>query len=197
MKHIYFDTNQMYYIRRCADESAGWDYGSYEWAYRVFPRNPEQIRDIRELCYIVALQDEWALPFSTSDASFAELTLARNRRAQPTREAWRLLVGAIDEDRLELEARLPHGRSDECPEFSFIEDPDDRGLLRHFVSEGADVFLTSDTDILAHQDRLGKMGISVMRPSQWLDEFLLPLRGSEDAVDWLERVLFGIGKAPA
>ena len=30
---IYFDTNQLYYIRRIAEESQGWEFGDYGWAY--------------------------------------------------------------------------------------------------------------------------------------------------------------------
>ena len=53
MTKIYFDTNQLYYIRRIAEEADGWDYGDYEWAYRRFPNYRELVQDIRALCYIV------------------------------------------------------------------------------------------------------------------------------------------------
>ncbi len=53
---IYFDTNQLYFIRRIADEAEGFEYGDYSWAYDIFPKNPEMIADIKALCYIVALQ---------------------------------------------------------------------------------------------------------------------------------------------
>ena len=193
MRHIYFDTNQMYYIRRIADEAEGWEYGSYQWAYRAFPNNPELVRDIRALCYIVALQDQWELRFSASEASFAELCLGLGERAKATREAWKLAAEGIDEERLLREVALPRGRADEHPVFSFIDDRDDRAVLYHSAAEGADVLLTSDEHILAHEARLAKMGLCVMRPSQWVDTFLEGLRGSEDAVDWLERIVFRIG----
>jgi hypothetical protein len=87
MRKIYFDTNQMYYIRRIADEAEGSDYGSYEWAYRTFPKDPNLVQDIRALCYIVALQYEWDLDFLASDASFAELSLRNDERARATQDA--------------------------------------------------------------------------------------------------------------
>jgi hypothetical protein len=68
MTKIYFDTNQLYYIRRIAEEAEGWDYGDSEWAHRLFANNPQLVQDIRALCYIVALQYEWELDFYSSDA---------------------------------------------------------------------------------------------------------------------------------
>jgi predicted nucleic acid-binding protein len=74
----------------------------------------------------------------------------------------------------------------------FIDDPDDRVIVRDVTRKGADVLLTSDNDILVHKERLAELGVTVMRPSEWLNAFL-DIRDDEDAVDWLERVLFGIG----
>ena len=194
MRHIYLDLNQLYYIRRIADEAQGWDYGDYRWAYQMFAGNRDHIRDIRALCYIVALEDEWQLQISASEASFAELCLSTTKRAQATREAWHVFRSGIDESRLALEANLPRGRSDDHTSLGFIEDADDRLILWHFATEGADVFLTSDHGILKHKERLAEMGLRVMRASEWLDAFLGGVRGDEDAVDWLERVLFGVGR---
>ena len=75
----------------------------------------------------------------------------------------------------------------------FIDDPDDRVILRHFAAEEADVLLTSDDHILAHKDILAELNLPVMRPRDWLNAFLENVRGYENAVDWLERILFGIG----
>ncbi len=58
---IYLDTNQLYYIRKIAEEAEGYDYGDYSWAYNRFKDSPEMIQDIRALCYIIALQNEWDL----------------------------------------------------------------------------------------------------------------------------------------
>jgi hypothetical protein len=49
---------------------------------------------------------------------------------------------------------------------------------------------------LEHGVKLSELGLVVMRPSEWLDAFLGTVKGSEDAVDWLERILFGIGSSP-
>jgi len=194
MKKIYLDTNQLYYIRRIAEEAEGWDYGSYEWAYRLFPNDPALVADIRALCYIVALQYEWSLDFSSSNASFSELGLSASRRAEATRDAWRLFSQGLEDNQLLqvvpfLQDRPVSGRLS----FDFVEDPDDRVILRRFASEGADVLLTSDDHVLKHKARLAGMGLAIMRPSEWLDAFLGGVKGSEDAVDWIERVLFGIG----
>jgi hypothetical protein len=35
-----------------------------------------------------------------------------------------------------------------------------------------------------------------MRPSEWMNTFLESVRCNKDAVDWLEEILFGIGKVP-
>ncbi len=86
MKRIYVDTNQLYYIRRIADEAEGFDYANYEWAYRQVPNDPELLQDIRALCYIVALQYEWDLDFCPSNASFAEVSLGVGKKAQATRD---------------------------------------------------------------------------------------------------------------
>ena len=75
----------------------------------------------------------------------------------------------------------------------FIDDPDDRVILRHFAAEKADVLLTSDSDILSHKARLAELHLIVMRPQDWLDEFLKNVRGEANGVDWIERVLYGIG----
>lgn len=197
MKKIYFDTNQLYYIRRIWDEAGGWDYGDYEWAYRRFPKTPEIVQDIRALCYIVALQYEWDLDFSSSNASFSEICLAKSRRAQATRDAWEVFAEGLNDDQhLKQVPFLPDFPVNGRLSFDFISDPDDRVILRHFASEGADVLLTSDSHIMKHKNRLGKMNLVVMRPSEWLNIFLQGFRGNEDAVSWLERILFGIGSSP-
>lgn len=194
MKKIYFDTNQLYYIRRIAEEAKGWDYGDYEWAYRLFPNDPELVTDIRALCYIAALQYEWDLDFSPSNASFTELCLSVSERAEATGDAWRLFAQGLKGDQLLREVPfLPDWPVSGRLSFDFVEDPDDRVILRHFASEEADVLLTSDHDILKHKARLAEMGLAIMRPSEWLDVFLERVRGGEDAVEWLERILFGIG----
>lgn len=194
MKKIYFDTNQLYYIRRIAEEAEGWDYGNYEWAYRLFPSDSDLVADIRALCYIVALQYEWDLDFSASNASFTELSLSASKRAEATRDAWRLFVRGLKDDQfLRRVPFLPDWPVSGRLSLDFVEDPDDRVILRHFYSEEADVLLTSDNDILKHKSRLAEMGLTIMRPSEWLNAFLENVRDGEDAVDWLERILFGIG----
>lgn len=198
---LYFDTNQLYFIRRIAEEAEGSDYGSYEWAYRKFPTSPELVRDIRALCYIVALQHEWDLEFSSSDASFAELSRTakrrRGKRAQATRDAWMVFAEGLEGGQsLRRVPFLPGWPVSGPLSLDFIEDPDDRVILRHFASEGADVLLTSDDDILKHRQRLAGMRIVVMRPSEWLNAFLADIKGNEDAVDWIERILFRVGGGP-
>ena len=194
MRKIYFDTNQLYYIRRIADEAEGWDYGTYESAYRAFPKGPNLVQDIRALCYIVALQYEWDLDFLSSDASFAELGLRNDERARATQDAWRLFAEGLKDGRVLHEpAFLRESPICDPLSFDFIDDPDDRVIVRESVREGADVLLTSDNDILVHKEQLAELGVTVMRPSEWLNAFLDSVRDDEDAVDWLERVLFGIG----
>ena len=195
IERIYFDTNQLYYIRRIAEESGGWDYGDYQWAYRAFPNTPELVQDIRALCYIVALQYEWELDFSSSDASFSEVSLSKGKRARATRDAWILFAKGLRENRsLRRVPFLPSWPVSGNLSLDFIEDEDDRVIIRHFASERADVLLTSDDDILKHRQRLAELKITVMRPSEWLNTFLEGIRCDEDAVDWLEKILFGIGK---
>jgi hypothetical protein len=191
---IYFDTNQMYYIRRIADEAEGWDYGSYEWAYCVFPKGPNLVQDIRALCYIVALQYEWDLDFLPSDASFAELSLRNDERARATQYVWRLFAEGFKDGQVLHEAAFLR-ESPICDRLSlgFIDDPNDRVIVNDVARKGADVLFTSDNDILVHKERLAELGVTVMRPSEWLNSFLDSVRDNEDAVDWLERVLFGIG----
>jgi hypothetical protein len=194
MKKIYFDTNQLYYIRRIAEEAEGWDYGNYEWAYHLFPNDPELVADICALCYIVALQYEWDLDFSPSNASFTELNLSTTERAEATRDAWRLFAQGLKGGQfLQRVPFLPDWPVSGRLSFDFVDDPDDRVILRHFAAEEADVLLTSDDDILKHKARLEGMGLTIMRPSEWLNVFLEGVRDSEDAVDWIERILFGIG----
>lgn len=194
MKKIYFDTNQMYYIRRIADEAEGWDYGSYEWAYRVFPNDPNLVQDIRALCYIVALQYEWDLDFLPSDASYAELRFRNDEKARATQAAWRLFAKGLKDGRVLHEPVFLRELTLFDPlSFDFIDDPDDRVIVREFAREGADVLLTSDNDILEHKGQLAELGLTVMRPSEWLNSFLDIVRDDEDAVNWLERVLFVIG----
>jgi len=196
MKKIYFDTNQLYYIRRIAEEAEGWDYGKYEWAYRMFPDKPDLVQDIRALCYIVALQFEWDLDFASSNASFTEVSLGTGQRAQATRDAWILFAeGLKDNQLLRHVPFLPHWPVSGGLSLDFIDDPADRVILRHFAAEGADVLLTSDEHILKHRERLAELGLIVMRPSEWLNSFLKVIRGNEDAVDWLERILFNIGSS--
>jgi predicted nucleic acid-binding protein len=191
---IYFDTNQMYYIRRIADEAEGWDYGSYEWASRRFPNDLHLVQDIRALCYMIALQYEWDLDFLPSDASFAELCLRNDVKARATQEAWRLFVQGLKNGRvLHKPAFLRELHLFDPLCFDFIDDPDDRVIVRESARKGADVLLTTDSDILIHKEQLAKLGVTVMRPGEWLNAFLDSVRDDQDAVDWLERVLFGIG----
>ncbi|HEU4387072.1 MAG TPA: hypothetical protein VFV34_04705 [Blastocatellia bacterium] len=194
MKKIYFDTNQLFYIRRIADEAEGWDYGDYTWARRMFPNNAELVQDIRALCYIVALQYEWELDFLASNASFSELCLRKDDRARTTQEAWRLFAKGLNEgqflERVPFSPNAPVGRG---PRLDFIDDLADREILRHFASKGAEVLLTTDRDILDHRDKPARLNLVVMRPNEWLNVFLQDIRGKENAVDWLERILFSIG----
>jgi hypothetical protein len=195
IERIYFDTNQLYYIWRIAEESGGWDYGDYKWAYQKFPNSPELVQDIRALCYIVALQYEWELDFSSSDASFSEVCLSTSKRAQATRDAWTLFAEGLQEDHpLRRVLFLPKWPVSGRLSLDFIDDEDDRVIIRHFASEHADVLFTSDDDILKHRQRLAELNITVMRPSEWLNTSLESVRCGEDAVDWIERNLFGIGK---
>jgi len=193
MRKIYFDTNQMYYIRRIADEAEGRDYGNYEWAYRAFPNSPNLVQDIRALCYIVNLWYEWDMYYIPSDASLAELSLRNDERARATQYVWRLFVEWLKDGQVLHEGAFLR-ESPICDQLSldFIDDPDDRVIVREFARKGADVLLTSDNDILVHKKQLAELGVIVMRPSEWLNAFL-DVRDDEDAVDWLERVLFGIG----
>lgn len=194
MKKIYFDTNQLYYVRRIAEEADGWEYGDYEWAYHMFPNNQELVKDIRALCYIVALQYEWDLDFSFCDAPFTEVSLGTSKRAQATRYAWILFAKGIKSDQILQKVRfLPSWPVTGRLSLNFIDDPDDRVILRHFASDGAEVFLTTDNDILRWKTRLAEMNLTVIRPSEWLNKFLENFRCNEDGVDWVERVLFGIG----
>ncbi len=196
MRNIYFDTNQIYYIRRIGDEAEGWDYGSYKWAYRVFPNDPKNlVQDIRALCFIVALQYEWDLDFLPSAASFAELSLKNDERAQATQAAWRLFAKGLKKGRvLHKTSFLREPLLFDPFSFDFIDDPDDIVIVRDCARERADVLLTTDhKHILKHKEQLAELGLTVMRPSEWLNVFLDSLRDDEDAVDWLERVLFGIG----
>lgn len=196
-KKIYLDTNQLYYIRRIAEESQGADLGDYEWARQTFHNKPELVQDIRALCYIVALQYEWDLDFSSSGASYSEVCTGASERAQATRDAWILFAqGFKDDQRLGRVPFLPHWPVSGPLNLAFIEDADDRVILRHFASEGADVFLTSDEHILKHKNRLARMNLVVMRPSEWLTAFFPPMRENEGSVDSLERILFGIGSEP-
>jgi len=184
----------MYYIRRIADEAEGWDYGNYDWAYHLFPNDPNLVKDIRALCYIIALQYEWELDFFPSNASFAELYLRNDERARATQDAWRLFAEGFNDGRILLDSSFLH-ESPICDKLKldFIDDPDDRVIVCEFAREGADVLLTSDNDILEHKRQLAEQSVNVMRPSEWLNVFLEIVRNNEDAVDWLERILFGIG----
>ena len=77
-----------------------------------------------------------------------------------------------------------------------IVDPKDREIVRDFLKSNANVLLTTDYKHLANKRNrraLASIGISVMRPAEWLDLFLKDLRGNEDAVDYLERILFSVG----
>ena len=198
---IYFDTNQIYYIRRIADEAEGYEYGDYSWAYELFPNNPEMIADIRALCYIVALQYQWDLEFCSSDASYTELCLSASTRAVRTREAWEIAAENNTDKKVRqlpwtqesgIQERLTLNSVDD--KLEFISDRADREIVRDFVSQGADVLLTSDDDILRRKAGLAALGIIVMRPAEWLNNFLEDMRGDEDGVDWVERILFTIGQ---
>ncbi len=194
MRRIYFDTNQIYYIRRIADEAQGWDYGNYEWAYLEFASNPDLVNDIRALCYIVALQWEWELDFSPSSAAFREVSQSANRRALASRDAWAIFVEGLSKDQhLRRGMSLADKPRGERLGLESIADPDDRAILRDFAREGSDVLLTLDRDILDHKSKLAELGLTVMRPSEWLNTFLADFRDGHEAVDWPERVLFGMG----
>ena len=196
MERIYLDTNQLYFIRRIADEADGSDYGNYEWAFRLFPDNPDLVDDIRALCFIVALQYEWELDFLPNNASFAELSLSSGTRAAATGQAWMVFAEGLKDGRLLQRVPFdPTCRGNGSLSLDFIEDADDRVIIRDAIAQDADVLLTSDDKhILPHKERLAQLNIRVMRPKEWLDLFLAHVKGDDDAVDWLERILFGIGK---
>jgi len=195
IEKIYLDTNQLYYIRKIAEEAQEWDYGSYEWAYRMFPDNRDLVQDIRALCYIVALQYEWEIDFSSSNASFTEVSLSNNERALATQDAWKLFAEGLDNNQnLKHVDFSPNQEVDGYLKLEFIRDKADRVIIRNFVTDGADVLLTSDNHILKHKQRLADLNILVMRPSEWLNAFLENIKGDDDAVNWLEKILFKINK---
>jgi len=134
------------------------------------------------------------LDFLPSDASYAELRLRNDDKARATQAAWRLFAKGLKNGRVLHEpVYLRELLLFDPLSFDFIDDPDDRVIVREFARGDADVLLTSDNDILVHKKQLAGFGINVMRPSEWLNVFLDNLRDDEDAVDWLERVLLGIG----
>ena len=197
---IYFDTNQLYYIRRIADECEGFEFGDYSWAYRVFPKNPNMIADIKALCYIIALQYQWDLEFCHSDASYTELFRKVSNRAVKTREAWEIAgeqnldrkarkLSTLGESNVQKRLKLGVIRDN----LEFIPDESDREIVRDFMEQDADILFTSDDHILKHRAELGKLGVRAMRPHEWINEFLKGARGQEDGVDWVERILFTIG----
>jgi len=202
-QRIYFDTNQLYYIRRIAEEGAGYDFGDYSWAYDVFRGQPDMIADIRSLCYIVALQYQWDLEFNPSDAAYSELFLSLSKRAASTREAWEI---AGEGNLSRRPRRLPAVGSRDVPrlgarlqreELGFITDGADRSIVRDCLVHGADVLLTCDAHILLNKDRLATLGISAMKPHEWVNVFLQTTRGDEDALDFLDRILFTVGTQKA
>ncbi len=81
----------------------------------------------------------------------------------------------------------------EYAEASQLRDKSDREIIRDFMRQDADTLLTSDDDILRHKAELGRLGIRVIRPHEWINEFLKDIRGDEDGVAWIERILFTIG----
>ncbi|MBN1161915.1 MAG: hypothetical protein JXA17_08210 [Dehalococcoidales bacterium] len=192
---IYFDTNQIYFIRRIADEAEGFEYGDYSWANKVFPHSPEMVADIKALCYIISLQYQWDLEFCASNASYTELINNTSNRAHETRKAWE----AAGENLINKAQKLPSIEQKQfdiesiTDNLEFIKDKADREIIRDFMRQEADVLFTSDDDILKHKNKLVQMGIKVMRPSEWINEFLQEVRGEEDGVQWVERILFTTG----
>jgi hypothetical protein len=147
MMKIYFDTNQLYYIRKIAEEDHGSEYGDYDWAYRQFANDPLLVQDIRALCYIGSLYDQWGLDFSTSDAAFSELCLSDGLRAKATREVWSTIVESVCTDEPLVVPLLPGQQITGDMRLDFILDPMDRVIVRYFAASDADVLLTSDKDI--------------------------------------------------
>lgn len=154
------------------------------------------MQDIRALCFIVALQYEWELDFLPSNASFAELKLSTGQRARATQEAWMVFAEGLNAGRHLLAVPFePEARVSGRLSLGFVEDPDDRVIIRDAVAEQADALLTSDYHILEHKWRLRHIGVNAMRPAEWLTEFLARVKPpDEDAVDWLERILFSVGQ---
>lgn len=196
---IYFDTNQLYFIRKIADEAEGYEYGDYSWAYESLPNNPDMIADIRALCYIVALQYQWDLEFCSSDASYTELFLKMSKRASKTREAWEIVAEHnLDKKVQKLPWMQKLGMQEQLnleparDRLLFISDKSDRKIIRDFMKQDADIFLTSDDDILRREAELAQLNVRVMRPHEWVNEFLKDIKGDEDGVEWVERILFTI-----
>ncbi len=53
--------------------------------------------------------------------------------------------------------------------------------------------MTSDNHILRHKAELSQLGVKTMRPSEWINQFLQEVRGEEEGVQWVEKILFTIG----
>jgi len=147
MKRIYLDTSILRHIGRIANEATGWDYGDYEWVYRYYGNKLELVCDVKALCYIIALLNEWDLDFCASDASYAELCKSVGERASQAREAWELFVETqtneklkrfpIDEDK-SLQGQLFNLGAIQ-DRLRGIDDLEDREILRDFLKSGADV----------------------------------------------------------
>jgi predicted nucleic acid-binding protein len=198
---IYFDTNQIYYIRRIAEEAKGYDFGDYSWAYKQFKDDSRMINDIKALCYIVSLQYQWDLEFSPSNEAYYELSKSLGKLAERTREVWEVFVENQTEEGMKHTTPIDGNTKKEklinldgsCNNFRFIDDIEDREIICGFINSSADVMLTSDDDILRHRNKLDKLGIKVKRPYEWISDFLKDARGNEDAIDFIERILFMVG----
>jgi predicted nucleic acid-binding protein len=161
------------------------------------------VDDIKALCYIIALKDEWNLEIDNSETSYLELCKSYSERAIRAQTTWKLFVETQDMKKLPKITETNcfsqrtlldlHSVSDKL---RFINDMKDREIIRSFLGSGAEVLLTTDYKHLANKKvkyGLARIGINVMRPAEWLDLFLEDLRGDEDAIGYLERILFSVG----
>ncbi len=198
MKKIYFDTNQIFFLRKIVDEAQGYEFGDYSWANKYFRNNPDMINDIKALCYIIALQYQWDLEFSHSDAAFLELSSPKGRRESETKNAFDILRKYhVTEPSVKKGEYVHFHTIIDSEEFkkclTYINDEDDRKIVLDFTQSNADVLLTSDKHILIHKDKLFELGIIVMRPYEWISAFTKNMRNEEEPIEFLERILFTIG----
>lgn len=198
---VCFDTCVIIDIKKIGEEGMGDDTGWSKWLQSK--EGSGRFDDLRALQYLLAMPDQWDVRYVPNDPVLTELKSIESQEfyrkfirwggsRAPRRLGKASSLITLDKFGFKLPENTFLARKTKSGAYvPLVPDRNDiRQLFDFYFRSKSDIFVTTDyKHILSIAGTLNKHGIIVMSPHQ----LLCQLTGDERPVDYIERVLYGIG----